>query len=702
LIVLGVLSGLLLMSLIANFKSALHRYDLSVQSDEANLYIGHVVDFSATLALERGLTSMALKLDEGQNNTYQEAILNQRQMADKQLALAKAFLPQTRLKMNEDVSAPFAKAMLDLATLRQKADLELAKPLAARDLKFESDYVTGLTEVIKATQALRLRVSSQVAATTPMMVKDAVLRQALWQMSENAQRERDLITGVLIGGEPLKATQWEQLSAYHNQVEDGWFKFLSLDLNLAEHPSLATAIFSAKQDFFIGYNSYRQQILDDGRKPLIAKPSEEKFSGYSVKPEIFFEQSTRSLALVHAIAAISAKAVRSELDEEKQACITQLVTGLASFLLAGFVCLLAYILVNDRALVTLNYMRRTIVKMSQEHYDMVIDYADRSCENGEMARALKVLKKNGQMKLKLQAERETEQASVRQAKVEAQLKLVEAFETRIFTIIESVSVAAGALHKTSETMTGSVTQAGEKACNVAAASDRTTLMVTTMATAAQALAQTMTDILHRLDKSVDAASSAVAHINKADSISADLSDVTLRVGSIIDVIAAITDQINLLALNATIEAARAGEAGRGFAVVAGEVKALATKTNLSTRQIVALINDIRSVSSNVSNVIANAKGAILELDTHLLGIGASLSQQSHAQTDINATIDQATLSTGLIHDDIAKVNEETSKAAICALITYDQAQNLSNEAEMLMMEVATYLDEMRQDLKSVA
>ncbi|WP_435635401.1 methyl-accepting chemotaxis protein [Pseudomonas solani] len=112
--------------------------------------------------------------------------------------------------------------------------------------------------------------------------------------------------------------------------------------------------------------------------------------------------------------------------------------------------------------------------------------------------------------------------------------------------------------------------------------------------ASRASEESAQDGRDRVQQTVQAIRSMSQEVAHTSTLVEGLADRAQSISKVLDVIRAIAEQTNLLALNAAIEAARAGEQGRGFAVVADEVRALAHRTQESTREIEQMIGSIQS------------------------------------------------------------------------------------------------------------
>jgi methyl-accepting chemotaxis protein len=80
-----------------------------------------------------------------------------------------------------------------------------------------------------------------------------------------------------------------------------------------------------------------------------------------------------------------------------------------------------------------------------------------------------------------------------------------------------------------------------------------------------------------------------------------------QIGGILEIINELAEQTNILSINATIEAAGAGDAGRRFAVVADEIRKLSDRVGGSTKEIRALVDEIRSAVN--TTIMATESGS---------------------------------------------------------------------------------------------
>ncbi|MDH7524871.1 MAG: methyl-accepting chemotaxis protein [Peptococcaceae bacterium] len=109
----------------------------------------------------------------------------------------------------------------------------------------------------------------------------------------------------------------------------------------------------------------------------------------------------------------------------------------------------------------------------------------------------------------------------------------------------------------------------------------------------------------QVNSSIQEIASGAQHLSKIgeklSSLTGQTKDGLHKTDEIIEMIRHVADQTKLLGLNAAIEAARVGEHGRGFAVVAEEIRRLSEESNLSAKNVAAILKEISQAIENIND-----------------------------------------------------------------------------------------------------
>lgn len=232
-----------------------------------------------------------------------------------------------------------------------------------------------------------------------------------------------------------------------------------------------------------------------------------------------------------------------------------------------------------------------------------------------------------------------------------------------------ISEAATAM----EEMNASIMEAAK---NAEEASRFTDNAMTKAEEGSQIVSQTLEAVTAVAGKSNDLASSISKLGTQAEAV-----------GKIIDVISDIADQTNLLALNAAIEAARAGEAGRGFAVVADEVRKLAEKTMLATKEVDREIGAIQSLVKDSTNEAGQTISLVSKSEELSEKAGSSLKEIVASSKDASGRTQSIAVSVSQQSQVSEEITKKLSEVSSISTSTKDEMQNSLSQIQQLYLMV---------------
>ncbi|MCZ4282390.1 HAMP domain-containing methyl-accepting chemotaxis protein [Kiloniella laminariae] len=683
-----ILTGLVIYQAATSALRDWQDYQSAQATLESNRVEGQLITAAKYWAEERSLSNVAIADSQVISDAGKQALKAAREKADENYLLAVEWLGAEGDFANKQVVLEEAQtAFAALQELRPGVDTYISVPKFQRDRKVGDAAEPTITGMIMASKILRDRSAFRPIESGAEFNTIQQLKNSAWVMSEYASREKAGIAYAISKKVKLRGTRLKNFFMDRGRLEVAWSEFVAYGHQPDALPAITAVITEMESSFFseAGFEGLREDVY---KKGIDGDDYPVDEAGWSKRSESAISYIWDLVDLTNAKSVELANIAAAESWNRLVIRAIILSIGVA----AGLV---SFWIVAVRVILPLKLITESMQELVDGNLDVEITGADRQDEVADMARAVLVFRDNALEVKRLGLEREETERRAETEKRQAMVELADRFENEVKGIVQTVSAAATEMRSTAESMQVTAGNTSQQAVAVTSASEHASGNVQTVAAAAEELSSSINEISRQVSQSTTIAGDAVDRADDANQQVTGLLAASTKIGEVIKLISDIAEQTNLLALNATIEAARAGDAGKGFAVVASEVKSLATQTAKATEEISLQITGIQGATDTAADAIGKITGTIKQINEITASVAAAVEEQGAATQEISRNVQEAAAATSEVTTTISDVTggvEETGRSAQDVLAA---ASELSQQAEMLNVQVDNFIHEIR-------